>query len=186
MRLFVAGTFLTAILALAAGCGGSSSASPTEQWAGDVCSTMDTWATQIQGYVNDVKTAVSSPSADSVTTVQSTIAKGADATNTMVKDIKALGPPPSTNGQSTSATLDSFTSKVEQSANQLQAQAQSIQGSSNLTEIASTLGTMATEVSTLASEGKTTFQSLQNSNSELKDAFSNTDSCKQLQKDFGS
>jgi hypothetical protein len=183
MRLLLAGTVI-AILAVAAGCGGSS-ASPTEQWAGNVCDTLDTWATQIQGYATDVQTAVSSPSADSISTVQSTIAKGADATNQMVKDIKALGPPPSTSGQSTNTTLDDFTSKVEQTSNEVQAQAQSIQGTSNLTAIASALGTIATDVSALVADGKTTFQSLENANSELKDAFSNTDSCKQLQKDFG-
>ena len=183
MRL-LAGIFVVAILAVAAGCGGSS-ASPTEQWAGNVCDNLDTWATQIQGYATDVQSAVTSPSADSVTTIQSTIAKGADATNQMVKDIKALGPPPSTNGTSTSATLEDFTTKVEQTANQLQAQSQSIQSDSSLTEIASVLGAMATNVSALVAEGKTTFQSLQSSNSELKDAFSNTDSCQQLQKDFG-
>ena len=183
MRFLVAGSLLAALLVVA-GCGGSSP-SASEQWAGSVCSTMDTWATQMQGYANDVQSAITSPSADSITTIQSTIAKGADATNQMTASLKSLGPAPSSSGQSATTSLNSLTAQLQQTATTVQTQAQGLKSTSDPTTLASTLGTMATEVATAVSKAKTTFQQLRSQSSELNDAFDNTDSCKQLQKDFG-
>jgi hypothetical protein len=185
MRSLVVGSLVAAFLILAAGCGGSTP-SASEQWAGSVCSTMDTWATQMQGYADDVKSAVTSPSTDSVNTIKDTIAKGSDATNQMLASLRSLGPPPpGSNGQSASSALESFKTQVQQTVTSVEAQAQSLQSSSDPATIVSTLGTIATDVSTVVSQGKTTFQTLQSQQGELKDAFNNVDSCKQLQNDFG-
>ena len=70
---------LVALLVLAAGCGGSTP-SASEQWAEDVCGPMDDWATQMQAYSDDVRAAISSPSTDSITTIQTTIEKGDEET----------------------------------------------------------------------------------------------------------
>jgi hypothetical protein len=184
MRFLVAGSLLAVLLVATAGCGGSSP-SASEQWAGSVCGTVDDWATQMQGYATDVQSAVMSPSADSITTIQSTITKGADATNQMVASLKSLGPAPSSSGQSATAAVNSLATQLRQTATTVQTQAEGLTGTSDPTTLATALGTMATEVSTAVSKAETTFQQLQNQSGELKDAFNNTDSCKQLQKDFG-
>jgi hypothetical protein len=175
---------LVVLLAVAAGCGGSTP-SASEQWADSFCGSVDGWATQIRGYASDVQTAVTSPSADSVTTIKSTIAKGADATNQMVSDVKALGPPPSESGQSASTTVSSFTTQVEQTLDEVQTQAQSIQNGSSASAIVTAAGTIGTEVSAAVAKGKMTVESLKNQSSELKDGFEKSDSCQQLQDDFG-
>ena len=51
-----AGLFV-ALLAVAAGCGGSTP-SASEQWAGDVCGPIDDWATQMEAYSDDVRAAI--------------------------------------------------------------------------------------------------------------------------------
>jgi hypothetical protein len=182
MRLH-AGLFV-ALLVLAAGCGGSTP-SASEQWAGDVCGPMDDWATQMETYSDDVRAAISSPSTDSITTIQTTIEKGARATNKLADDLKALGPPPTTSGQAVSSELDSFAAQLEQTVTEVQNQAKSIQSGATATEIGTAIGAIASGVSAAIAQGKSTFESLQETDSELKDAFDTADSCKQLKSDFG-
>ena len=178
-----AGLFVV-LVAIAAGCGGSTP-SASEQWAGDVCGPMNDWATQMEAYSDDVRAAISSPSTDSITTIQTTIEKGADATNKLAVDLKALGPPPTSNGQSVSSELDSFATQIEQTVTEVQNQAKSIQSGATATEIATAIGAIASGVSAAVAQGKTTFESLQETDGELNDAFDTVDSCKQLKTDFG-
>jgi len=175
---------LVALLVLAAGCGGSTP-SASEQWAEDVCGPMDDWATQMQAYSDDVRAAISSPSTDSITTIQTTIEKGAGATTKLADDLKALGPPPATNGQTVSSELDSFAAQIEQTVTEVQNQAKSIQSGATATEIATAIGAIASDVSAAIAQGKSMFESLQETDGELKDAFDTADSCKQLKNDFG-
>jgi hypothetical protein len=178
-----AGPFV-ALLALAAGCGGSTP-SASEQWAGDVCGTMDDWATQMQGYSDDVRAAISSPSTDSITTIQKSIQKGADATNKLADDLKGLEPLPTSNGQTAGSQLDAFATQIEQTVTEVQNQAKSIQSGATASEIATAIGAIASDVSAAVAQGKSTFESLQETNGELRDAFDNVDTCKQLKTDFG-
>jgi hypothetical protein len=182
MRTLLIGCFVIPLLVLAAGCGGSSP-SPTEQWAGDFCSSVDDWATKLQGYANDVQSAVTSPSADSVPSIQAAITNGTQATNQLVTDLKGLGPPPN-NSQAT-GQVESLKTQLQQSADKVESQAQALQSSATPTQLATSIGAIATEVSAALAQGKSTFESLKNSSSELKDAISNDDSCQQLQNDFG-
>jgi hypothetical protein len=146
---------------------------------------MDDWATQMQAYSDDVRAAISSPSTDSITTIQTTIQKGASATNKLADDLKALGPAPTSNGQTVSSELDSFAAQIEQTVTEVQNQAKSIQSGASATEIATAIGAIASGVSAAVAQGKSTFESLQETDGELKDAFDTADSCKQLRKDFG-
>jgi hypothetical protein len=181
VRAFLASFMAIALLAATAACGGSSQ-SASEQWAGDFCTTVDGWAKQMQGYADDVQTAITSPSADSVTSVQTAITNGTQATKQVVTDMKGLGPPP-TDSQA-SAQVEALTTQLQQSADKVESQAQALESSSTLTELASSIGTIATEVSSAVAKGKSTFESVQQSNSELRDGFDKADSCQQLQKDF--
>jgi ABC-type glycerol-3-phosphate transport system substrate-binding protein len=178
-----AGLFV-ALLALAAGCGGSTP-SASEQWAGDVCGPIDEWATRMEAYSEDVRAAISSPSADSITTIQTTIEKGADATNKLADDLQALGPAPTSNGQTVSSELDVFAMQIEQTVTQVQDQAKSIQSGASATDIATAISAIASGVSAAVAQGKSTIESLQETDGELKDAFDTVDSCKQLKKNFG-
>jgi uncharacterized phage infection (PIP) family protein YhgE len=185
MRVVLLGCFVAALMVVASGCGGDESPSASEQWAGSVCTSMGDWATRMQGYADDVQAAITSPSADSVATIQSAIAKGADATDQMVADLDALEPPPTSDGESARSLLDSFTSELQEAAKQVQDAAQAIERSSSATDVGTALATIATEVSAAIAKGQTTFQSLREVNEELQDAFANVDSCQQLQEDFG-
>jgi hypothetical protein len=182
MRPSLIGALVVVLLAVAAGCGGSTP-SASEQWAESACSATDDWATKMNGYVDDVRGAVTSPSADSVTTIQTAVTNGTQSTKQLTTDLKALGPPPS-DGQA-AAQVNSFTTQLQQTADQVQGQAQAIQEGSSASDIATAVGTIATEVSAALTKGKSTFDSLRQANSELKEGFENADSCQQLQDDFG-
>ena len=178
-----AGLFV-ALLVLAGGCGGSTP-SAYEQWAGDVCGPMNEWATQMEASSDDVRAAISSPSADSIATIQTSIEKGASATNKLADDLEALRPPPTSNGQTVSSELDAFATQIEQTVTEVQDQAKSIQSGATATDIATAIGAIASGVSAAVAQGKSTLESLQETDGELQDAFDTVDSCKELKKDFG-
>jgi gas vesicle protein len=185
MRVVLLGCFVVALLLAAAGCGGDDTQSASEQWADSVCTSMDDWATQMQQHAEDVQEAITSPSADSVATIQAAIAQGADATQDLVSTLEALEPPPTSDGQSARSLLDSFTTELEQTANEVQDETESLQSGSSATELATAIGTIATEVSSAVAKAQSTFASLQELEGELRDAFAREDSCQQLDEDFG-
>jgi gas vesicle protein len=175
---------VTALAACSAGCGGGS-ASPTEQWAGSVCTAMDDWATQINGYADDIRSQLQSPSADTAANIQATVTKGAEATEKLAADLKAVGPPPSQDGQNAKSLIDALASQIEQTVASVQSEAEAIQAATSATEAAAAIATIAGDVSAVVAQGKSTVESLQTLNGELKDALDSEDSCKQLKDDFG-
>ena len=89
------GTFASSLALVAAGCGGGGSASPQEQWANSVCSAVGDSSDQIKGVAGDVQDELKSPSADIATSIQASVQQGVDDTKTLATNLKALGPPPS-------------------------------------------------------------------------------------------
>jgi ABC-type transporter Mla subunit MlaD len=175
---------VTALAATVAACGGSSPTA-TEQWAGSVCTAMDDWATQINGYADDVRSQIQSPSAQTPANIQATVTKGVQASDQLAQSLKGLGAPPSSDGQNAKSLIDALATQVQQTVASVQSEAQALQGSSSATAAAASIATISADVSALVTEGKSTVESLQALNGELKDAFDSVDSCKQLNKDFG-
>src|SRR5262245_30785244 len=87
MRRAAAGLAVLAVLATA-GCGGDSSPSAAEVWAGSVCTSLDTYITSLKGIGQDVTKAGLSES-----TLKDASGQAQSATQTFLDDLKELGAP---------------------------------------------------------------------------------------------
>jgi methyl-accepting chemotaxis protein len=170
----VAAALLVAGVLAVAGCGGDDEGSASETYANDVCSTMSTWVTDVQGTVNDLTDKGLSITRDDI---QNAYDEAKDSTDTMVNDLEGHGAPETEDGQQAKSELDDLASELRQ---QLDVIEEAINSGGGLTTIAATV---TTAVSTAANAVNTTFQNLRNLNppGELRDAFESSDDCNSLQ-----
>lgn len=167
-----------ALLALAAGCGGSSDeTSATETWANGVCSALQTWTDSVQSTASTLQDP-SSLSADSVTAALNDVI---DATSTLASDVKSLGPPETESGQQAQETLNQLAGTLEDDAGTLQDLLDS-GGGSGINGLLDQISAVTKTLSSMASAVTQAFEDLQNldAKGELQDAFENADSCDSL------
>lgn len=182
-----AGAVAAALVAgglLAAGCGGGKP-SAVEQWQDSVCSAMNDYVGQISGYANDISTQLRSPHVGMEAEIRATVKQGQAATNRLGTRLEALGVPPVDNGKTAQQLVDGLSTNLQRSAAHIQQEANALGGAGSLTEAVTSITSIAAEVSNGVARTKSTVDSLQNLNSELKNGFDHIDSCKKLQKHFG-
>jgi methyl-accepting chemotaxis protein len=168
-----AALLLAAVLALV-GCGGDDEASASETYANDVCSTMSTWVTDVQGTVNDLTDKGLSITRDDI---QTAFDQTKESTDSMVNDVKGLGAPDTESGQQAKSELDDLGTELQQQLDMIE---ESINSGGSLVTIASTV---SSAVSAAANAVNTTYENLKGLNppDELRDAFENSDDCNSLQ-----
>ena len=163
---------LTAVVLLA-GCGGDSGSSASEDYANDVCSNLSTWVTTVDGAAKSLGEAGLSIDRDDV---QKAVSDVSDATDTLVDDLKQLGPPETDAGTQAKSELDSL-------GNTLAQQVDTVEGALNGGGSAIALATtVTTALSTAADAVESTYQSLQGLDlgGELQNGFENAEDCKSL------
>jgi membrane protein implicated in regulation of membrane protease activity len=155
-----------------AGCGGSDESS-SESYANDVCSSFNTWVSDLEETTNTLKDQGLSITGDDIRTA---VDDAGAATDTLTANLKDAGPPDTESG-------DKAKSELETLENQLQHQVQVVKdavasGGSPL----SLVSTVTAAISTAASDVQSTFRELENVDpaGELGDAFKNSDDCKSL------
>ena len=178
-RILLPVSVLTLVLALvAAGCGGGQSAE--EKWANDVCTPINNWNTQIRQLINDAKSAVSAPDANTVNKLKTDAQKAVDATNTLKSDLQNLPPAPGENGQTARDNFTSFAEQMSRTVNMLKASVSNLSASSDLTQAATALASAAGQLSTFTTQAKSAVSSAEQTSSKLKSGFEDADSCKDL------
>ena len=167
---------LAVVLALAttpalAGCG-SDEESAGEQWAGDVCSELSTWATAVEESVTSLTANALSIDKAAVQVATKDVKA---ATDRLVDGLADLGPPETEAGDQARSELDELGTQLEQQLDDVEQQVES--GSLSLVTVTSALATAASSVSS-------TFESLQSldSDEELRDGFEDADSCDSFQR----
>jgi hypothetical protein len=175
-RVTKAGTaaLLVAAVLAVAGCGGDDEASASESYANDVCSTMSTWVTDVQGTVNDLTDKGLSITRDDI---QTAFDETKSSTDSMVNDVKELGAPETESGQQAKSELDDLGTELQQ---QLDTIEEAINSGGSLVTIAATV---SSAVSAAANAVNTTYENLKGLNppDELRDAFESSDDCNSLQ-----
>jgi hypothetical protein len=162
---------VTAVLPLA-GCGGDDDDSGTEDWAADVCTDMNTWA-------SDIRDAANSLTGEGLqldrNDVQAAVTQAKDATDELVDGLQQLGPPETDSGQQAKSELDELGTQLQQQMDQVE---QAVEGESGALALAQTAGTA---IATAANDVQSTLNSIQSlEGGELQDAFENADSCDEL------
>jgi hypothetical protein len=165
------------VLAVAACGGGGESAE--EAWAGDVCTSIASWKTEVESIVTNASNALSQPGATR-TDLEDAINSGLDATTTLVDELHASVPPDTPEGDEAKAKVDAFLDDVQSSDREVRTALAGVPQSATLPEVITELSGLATTLQQTIGSGRTLVTDLQQLGGELKDGFENADSCQEL------
>jgi hypothetical protein len=165
----VAVALTLALTPAVAGCG-EDEQSASEQWAGDVCSELSTWATSVG---DAIRTLTDNPLSIDQAAVQAATADVKTATDDLVDGLGDLEPVETEAGNQARTELNDLVTELQQQLDQFEQETES--GSVSLVTVTTALATASTAV-------KSTFESLQSldTDGELRDGFENAESCDSL------
>jgi hypothetical protein len=185
MRLTLVSAAAVLLLSgLAAGCGGSDDSSSdttaADEWASDACSAVTTWTSELTSTVNELKQSGLSKDA-----LQSAVDDTKSATETFVDDLKGLGKPDTEAGQEAKDAVDQLSTQLQSDVDKMESAAEQASGVSG---VLSAVSVVSATLATMGSQLSSTFTQLQtlDAQGELKSAFDDSDSCKNLPNASGS
>lgn len=168
---------LLVVLALA-GCGGDDSASSSQEYADGVCSSLTTWADDVE---TTVKTLADQGLAIDEAAVKTALDDVKDANQTLREDLEGLGPPESDDGNKAKSELDNLMTVLAQEVDKVE---QAVSSGGGAAAIA---GVVTSAIATAGNAVDHTYQELRQLDpaGELSDAFENSDDCKSLEDRLG-
>jgi ABC-type transporter Mla subunit MlaD len=163
-------------VSLAAGCGGDGGGgSSATDWADDVCSATTTWNESIRSTLDSLTSGTLSEdelrgAADDVES----------ATSEFVDDLRALGKPDTETGEEAKESLEQLAGQIEENLSTLRNAVEDASGSGGIVEAA---GAASAALSAMDEQLSSTFAELQglDAGGELEAAFSEADSCNELE-----
>jgi len=161
---------------VAAGCGGSSSdTTPTEQWAGDICSSVNTWKSSITSIVTSVQQG-------GVT--KDSLSKAVDdaktATKKLTGDLRSAGRPNTQAGKEAQSEVNQLADELDDGVNKVE---DVVGNASDAQSTLSAVSVIGTTLSTMSQQFKATLTSLEGlgeGQKEIKQAFQTVPACKEL------
>jgi hypothetical protein len=177
MKRLGAALLLTATLAFAAaGCGGSDP-SATEEWAGDVCSSVGDWQDQLEQSASDIREQIRSPSADTLAAVQSEIEEAVDASRELTDDLRSLDAPDTESGEEAQQEIAALADLVETTIDKTQETIDNLPKNAGLRDVAQAVAPLLPSLQALVTNVSSTLSSVQERGSELKESFDDADAC---------
>jgi hypothetical protein len=171
---------LALVVLLAAACGGNEE-SATENWAGDVCSAVASWQSQVQQIFGDVQAQVTSGDAGAVDAIRAGIDQGVEATKELGNTLKGLGPPETEAGQEAQQQLEAAADQVNASIAQVQASIAGL-GGADIQQLISSLSGLVVPLQAALGQVQAAVDTLRDSASdEIRQGFENAESCQELQ-----
>ena len=166
---------VVAALVIAAGCGGGDDSSAAEQWASSACSAVNTWMSSIESIGDRVK---EDPTKEGVDKAYDDLMR---STQTLVDDLKGLGPPETEAGQEAEDAVNALADDLDQSLEEMQTAIDDAAGA-GATGILSAISVVSANLATMGDDVSSTVDSLEQleGGQELKDAFDNAESCADL------
>src|SRR6478672_8479460 len=112
MKALVAALVLAAaLMSVIAGCGGGKSAE--EEWAGNVCTDVANWKSQVQTATSNISKALQSPGSETVSTVSTQVQAAVNATRELGTNLKGDKPPSTDEGNQAKQQIDSLATQLE-------------------------------------------------------------------------
>jgi hypothetical protein len=176
-RIASALVLAAAFAVVAAGCGGQSA---EEKWAGNVCSDIGDWKSQIRKSANDARDKLQSPGAGTLTAVQADVQSAVEATNKLASNLRSLSPPNTDEGRQAKQQLDSLASQLKTSVAKARQAIGSLPKGADISTALQKLAPLATSLQSLSTSVSNTLQSVKATGSKIKDGFNKADSCKQF------
>lgn len=169
--------FLATFVIAACGGGGESG---VEQWAGDVCTAVDSWQTELQQIFGDVQAQVTSGDAGAVDAIRAGIDQGVTATEQLSETLKGLGPPETDAGQEAQQQLEAAADEVSQSVSQVKATVDEL-GDATVPELISALSGIVVPLQAALGQAKAAVDSLRESaTEEIRQGFEDAAACQEL------
>jgi hypothetical protein len=164
---------------VAAGCGGSKSeTTPTEKWAGDLCSAVSTWRSSITSTVSSVqKNGVTKDS------LENALDQAKSETKKLTDDLRSLGRPNTAAGKQAQADVDQLASELDAGVTKIQ---DAVGSASSAQGMLSAVSAIGGTLSTMAQQFRTTLKDLEGlgeGQKEIKQAFQTVPACKELTAD---
>jgi hypothetical protein len=168
----LAAALVAGIALVAAGCGGDDESVPAAtQWAGDVCTAVNTWR-------NDVASTASSVTSDPTRAgLQQAAEDAKSATETLIDTLKGLGAPDTEAGDQARSALETLSSGLQTDVDTIQQAVADASGVQGLLGAASTVSAALAQISAQLSTAMDQLGSLRDVDDQLQQAFADADSC---------
>lgn len=159
----------------------SDTLSPTV-WADSVCTDLSTWKSSITS-IAEVGESVTPES------LRQSLSDASTATQTLVDELTALGPPDLESGDQLEQQLDSDAAEIQSSFDTLRQDAEDAADAGSASDFIQALAALAPQFQALLDTISTTLDDLENADvseaakSELTQAFADASSCQQLRAD---
>ena len=164
---------------LAAGCGGSgdsgsSDATPTEEWADELCSSIATWTSSLTSIVDTLRSGELSQ--DSLT---SAVDDAKSATETFTTSLSDLGTPDTEAGQEAKDSVDTLVTDIKADMTEIE---DAVDGASGVAGAIAAVPTISSTLSKAAEQVSDTLSGFQDidAKGELESAFESSSSCQDL------
>jgi DNA repair ATPase RecN len=179
MKGFVTGLVLAAALtSVAAGCGGGKSAE--EEWAGNVCTDVANWQSQVKTATSNISKALQSPDSGTISAISTEVQSAVNATRELGTNLKDDKPPNTDEGNQARQQIDSLATQLQSTAAKAKQTVESVPQGASASQALQALSSLAPELRTLAQQVSSTLSSIEASSSKLKEGFDKAGSCKQF------
>jgi hypothetical protein len=168
----VAAALVTGIALVAAGCGGDDeSVSSSTQWAGDVCTAVNTWRSDIAA------TASSLTSNPTRAGIEQAAGDAKQTTETLLDTVKGLGAPDTQAGEQAKSALDTLSADLQSDVDTIQQAVADASGVQGLLGAASTVSATVATISAQLSTAMDDLGSLGDVDDQLRQSFADAESC---------
>jgi hypothetical protein len=175
------GAAIFALVVVAAGCGGGDGGGPSaeEQWAGEVCTSINSWRTEVETIARNTADALTEPGATRGD-LESAIQDGLDATTELTDDLRASVPPDTPEGNQAEADVNAFLDEVQAADNDVRSALADLPDNAGLAQVVTQLASQAATLQKTIDSGRALVDNLTALGGDLKNAFEDVDSCKEL------
>jgi hypothetical protein len=175
VRVFLAAAAVS-LSVVAAGCGGSSNdTTPTEAWAKNVCTSVNTWKSSVTSIVSSVQQGGLTKAS-----LTSAVDKAKTATKTLTGDLRSAGRPDTQAGKEAQSQVNQLADELDDGINKVE---DAVGNTSDAQSALSAVSVVGGTLSTMAQQFKTTLTSLEGlgeGTKEIKQAFQTVPACKEL------
>lgn len=168
----LAAALVAGIALVAAGCGGDDESVPAAtQWAGDVCTAINTWRSDIAATASSV---TSNPTRAGL---EEAANDAKSTTETLVDTLKGLGAPDTESGEEARSALDSLSTSLQSDVDAIQQAVQDVSGVEGVLGAVSSVSATLATISSQLSDALDQLGSLRNVDDQLQQAFTDAESC---------
>lgn len=172
-RMRILGALLVAAVALAvAGCGEDEPEVPAAtQWAGDLCTAVNTWRNSISS------TAASLAANPSREGLEEAADDARETTETLIDTVRGLGAPDTESGEEARETVESLADSVESNVEKIESTVEDVSGIDGVLQAVSSVSATVATISADLKSSLDQLAGLQDVDDELRQSFTDAESC---------